>query len=72
MTHERGLPPQPVFSSLPSAIRAAQAHGTTASDIKPDRWASTYATSAEKVMQVWQQIEWERTQQPQNDFADGK
>lgn len=36
-THDRPLPPRPLFESLPSAIRCAIQHGTQRSDIKPEK-----------------------------------
>lgn len=70
MTHERGTAPRPVFETLPKAVLAAQMHGNSFTDINPIAWSRTYGCEPEQLKIVWEQVEWERTQQPQNGFED--
>jgi hypothetical protein len=65
--------PRPAFISLPSAVKAAIAHGNGLADIRPEAWAATYGCSSEAV-----RLEWERQQSiaslnPRNSFdVEGK
>ena len=62
----------PVFRSLPNAIRAAIREGNTLSDINPMRWSITYGNcGVEHVRAVWERIQSETSLQPQNSYEEG-
>lgn len=62
--------PRPLFETLPSAVRAAIAHGNSLPDINLTRWSATYHCGVEDVKATWERIQWEMTQQPSSDEGD--
>lgn len=61
------------FTSLPAAVRAAQAAETVLAEMNLPRWATTFSCTVEDIMQEWQRQEWQRTKQPANSYeVEGK
>lgn len=66
-------PPKPAYVSMPNAVRAAILSGNSLSDINVCRWASTYATTPERIKDAWEAELSRVSQQPSNSFdVEGK
>jgi hypothetical protein len=63
-------PPRPLFETLPRACRAAIIAGNTYTDIRPVKWAETYACSIEAVKDAWEAAQAEISQYPDNTFEE--
>jgi len=63
-TVNRPDPPRPLFETLPSAVRAAIAHGNSLPDINLTRWSATYHCGVEDVKAAWEKAQWIATQKP--------
>lgn len=70
---ERPVPAKPAFISMPAAVACAIRFGNTLADINLCRWASTYATTPERIKEAWEAEMSRRSQEPQNSFdVEGK
>lgn len=54
------------FTSLPAAVRAAQAAETVLAEMNLPRWATTFSCTVEDIRKEWEQQLWLHTQQAQN------
>ncbi len=62
------------MTSLHNAVRAAIKHGNALTDIKPERWATTYHVTTEDVRIAWENALTELSRIPTNtcEVPDGK
>lgn len=65
-------PPRPVFETLPAAVSAALKWDNKYTDIKPHKWAETYACSEEDVKREWERQVSLLSQHPNNPFEENE